>query len=104
MATEQNIFGDIPFTVGSTTNLYFTLTGRNTYSSFSGSEPWQLAIYIDGTLVSSIGGGLGLEETPILTCFAHSVPTGSHTLRCTWYGTTHITFSGGVVFAQMSFK
>lgn len=93
MATEQTLI-NYTLNLDRAASLAFRASGKHNYSDISGSKPWQIALYLDGTLMNAVGGSGYGTDVPSVDATAPNVSAGSHTVRVTWYGHTSMQIRG----------
>lgn len=99
---------DYTISVPSTTNLFFILGGKQSYSnlgSYGTNHPWNLYIYFDGTLINQAGGSGAVTDSPSLFAGVTGCGAGNHQITCTWASTdATISLSGVNLLVLSTYK
>lgn len=89
-----------------TTNLFIITGGKHGYSgNLTGSNPWELDIIWDGTIINSASGSGAVTDAP--NCFASvtQATAGSHSVAINWTCTsTYMTIKGSNLLILSAYK
>jgi hypothetical protein len=82
------------FTLDVDSNVFILATGKHSYSTINGSNPWQLSIWVDGQLSNQAGGSGGITDAPSVSVAGNNIPAGTHNVKLVWTANNVISIRG----------